>query len=373
MKSFKEFIVESPEDEIAANLARGRDAHKAEYPDGDKHGDAVYAKYKADKAAKAAGAPSKDPHGDVAMAKSREGTTIKPTQTDPNMDPNEAAHQKKMAGHKANIDRIRSARENEKTSDQIGAMNPNERARYKRQVGYDLKAAQDKLVGVRATNKVNVGVANAVADVKQGLNNADIAGRRAEQTVSGAKWDAQVDSLRTTLKGSIARSEAASRVAELALSPQSPPKQSSNETIGSQYIFDPNKPPRDRSKDRVTMNPSYELIPGGRRRIQRPDAPARVEDNWMRDYIRGQGKKKPETPLKPRDPNSPKTDRALAGTRVHDPKLIDGHGYLYPKTPLKPRDPNSPIPRFGRKQSDNPINTKMSERIRKNIINRPRQ
>ena len=353
MKSFKEFIVESPEDEIATNLARGRDAHKAEYPDGDKHGDAVYAKYKADKAAKAAGAPSKDPHGDAAMAKSRAGTTVKPIPTDPNMDPDEAAHQKKMAGHKANIDRIRSARENEKTSDQIGAMNPNERARYKRQVGYDLKAAQDRLVGVRATNKVNLGVANAVADVKIGLNNADIARRRAEQAVSGAKWDAQVDSLRTTLKGSIARSEAASRVAELALSPQSPPKQSSNETIGSQYIFDPNKPPRDRSKDRFTMNPSYELIPGGRRRIQRPDAPARVEDNWMRDYIRGQGKKKYETP---KTPNKP----------------MPGDGSTSIK-PLTARDPNSPIPRFGRKQSDNPINTKMSERIRKNIINRPRQ
>ena len=222
MKSFKEFIVESPEDEIAANLARGRDAHKAEYPDGDKHGDAVYAKYKADKAAKAAGAPSKDPHGDAAMAKSRAGTTVKPIPTDPNMDPDEAAHQKKMAGHKANIDRIRSARENEKTSDQIGAMSPNERARHKRQVGYDLKAAQDKLVGVRATNKVNVGVANAVADVKQGLNNADVAGRRAEQTVATAKFDSSINSLRNKVNDNILRADTAIKNVQSAQSPPIP-------------------------------------------------------------------------------------------------------------------------------------------------------
>ena len=222
MKSFKEFIVESPEDEIAANLARGRDAHKAEYPDGDKHGDAVYAKYKADKAAKAAGAPSKDPHGDAAMAKSRAGTTVKPIPTDPNMDPDEAAHQKKMAGHKANIDRIRSARENEKTSDQIGAMSPNERARHKRQVGYDLKAAQDKLVGVRATNKVNVGVANAVADVKHGLNNADVAGRRAEQTVATAKFDSSINSLRNKVNDNILRADTAIKNVQSAQSPPIP-------------------------------------------------------------------------------------------------------------------------------------------------------
>lgn len=315
MKSFKEFIVESPEDEIAANLARGRDAHKAEYPDGDKHGDAVYAKYKADKAAKAAGAPSKDPHGD-------------------------AAYTKYKADKAANTPKA-------PTKD-LNDMSPNERARHKRQVGYDLKAAQDKLVGVRATNKVNVGVANAVADVKQGLNNADVAGRRAEQTVATAKFDSSINSLRNKVNDNILRADTAIKNVQSA---QSSPRSD----IDGSGRPDPNKPrtPRDRSKDRVTMNPSYELIPGGRRRIQRPDAPARVEDNWMRDYIRGQGKKKYETP---KTPNKP----------------MPGDGSTSIK-PRNPRNPNSPIPRFGRKQSDNPINTKMSERIRKNIINRPRQ
>jgi len=284
MKTFKEFIVESPEDEIAANLARSRSTHNAEYPDGDKHGDAVYAKYKADKAAKAAGAPSKDPHGDAAMAK-----------------------------HKAD----KAANTPKAPTKDLNDMNPNERARHKRQVGYDLKAAQDKLVGVRATNKVNVGVANAVADVKQGLNNADIAGRRAEQTVATAKFDSSVNSLRNQLKDNISRSEAASRVAELALSPQSPPKQSSNETIGSRPKYDPNK----RSK--------------------------------------------------PIDPNKPIPSLFKMNPRKRPDGFIDGSGRFDPKKPRTPRDPNSSVPRLMSKQPDNSLYTKMSERISKNN-NRPR-